>query len=284
MRSRITGKALARHGSRVSVSPSLNLNMWSWQTVVPRSLPWAWPSIMKPHVPQMLAAVVANTIGSLPSSTSRSFGMSIASRPRRWRPRRSGTSRSARERSGRSDARPSVDGDVSLMRSSCAVCGRRESGLLVASLRASRTGKRSRSRPGLVRRSIPRRSSARSCRRRAWPALFRLVLLAEVAAGALLTGERVGGHELCELKRRRRPSRVPGSCTGDAHVLPELVADLADADGAQASRLRTCRPCRASCNRAHGGSCRRCGRLSPRGCGPRTSRSARPPSPPGGRR
>ena len=34
MRSLTTGKALARHGSIVIVSPSLNCRMWSWQTVV----------------------------------------------------------------------------------------------------------------------------------------------------------------------------------------------------------------------------------------------------------
>ena len=33
-RSLTTGNASARHGSIVSVSPSLKLRMWSWQTVV----------------------------------------------------------------------------------------------------------------------------------------------------------------------------------------------------------------------------------------------------------
>ncbi len=37
----MTGKALARHGSRVKESPSLKNRMWSWHTVVPRRGPWA---------------------------------------------------------------------------------------------------------------------------------------------------------------------------------------------------------------------------------------------------
>ena len=67
MRSRITGKAVARHGSMVMVSPSVNLRMCSWQVAVPRSGPWAWPLIITPQVPQMPSRQsLSNTIGSLP--------------------------------------------------------------------------------------------------------------------------------------------------------------------------------------------------------------------------
>jgi hypothetical protein len=52
-RSLTIGNALARHGSSHSSSPSLNLRMCSWHTVVPRSGPCATPLIMKPHMPQM---------------------------------------------------------------------------------------------------------------------------------------------------------------------------------------------------------------------------------------
>ena len=48
----MTGKALARHGSIVMTSPSLKLRMCSWQVVV-FSGPWAWPEIIRPHMPQM---------------------------------------------------------------------------------------------------------------------------------------------------------------------------------------------------------------------------------------
>ncbi len=41
MRSLMMGKARARHGSTVMVSPSVNLRMWSWHVAVPRSGPWA---------------------------------------------------------------------------------------------------------------------------------------------------------------------------------------------------------------------------------------------------
>ena len=44
-RSLMTGKAFARHGSMVIVSPSLKWRMWSWHTVVARSGPWAMPLI-----------------------------------------------------------------------------------------------------------------------------------------------------------------------------------------------------------------------------------------------
>ena len=53
MRSFTIGKASARHGSTVIVAPSVNLRMWSWQVAVPPSGPWAWPSIISEHVPQM---------------------------------------------------------------------------------------------------------------------------------------------------------------------------------------------------------------------------------------
>ena len=62
------GKAPARHGSIVIVSPSANLRMWSWHVAVPRWGPWAWPLIISEHVPQMPSRQSwSNVIGSWPS-------------------------------------------------------------------------------------------------------------------------------------------------------------------------------------------------------------------------
>ena len=49
----MTGKASARQGSRVRLSPSLKLRMWSWQVVVRSLGPWGWPLMTMPQVPQM---------------------------------------------------------------------------------------------------------------------------------------------------------------------------------------------------------------------------------------
>ena len=75
------GNALARHGSTVIVTPLSNLRMCSWHVAVPRCGPWAWPSIISEHVPQMPSRQSwSNTIASLPSAISRSLRMSSSSR------------------------------------------------------------------------------------------------------------------------------------------------------------------------------------------------------------
>ena len=62
-----TGKARARQGSRVSVSPSLKRRMCSWQTVVHASGPCGRPLTRNPHVPQMPSRQSeSNAIGSSP--------------------------------------------------------------------------------------------------------------------------------------------------------------------------------------------------------------------------
>lgn len=52
-RSFTTGNALARNGSIQMVSPSLNLRMWSWQVVMPVSLLWGTPLMVREHMPQI---------------------------------------------------------------------------------------------------------------------------------------------------------------------------------------------------------------------------------------
>ena len=52
-RSLMIGKALARHGSMVMVSPSLKWRMCSWQVAVPRWPPWGMPLMTSEHMPQM---------------------------------------------------------------------------------------------------------------------------------------------------------------------------------------------------------------------------------------
>ena len=47
------GNAAARHGSTTISAPLWNLRMCSWHVAVPRCGPWAWPSIISEHVPQM---------------------------------------------------------------------------------------------------------------------------------------------------------------------------------------------------------------------------------------
>src|SRR3954471_10443222 len=80
-RSLITGKALARQGSSVSVSPSLKTRMCSWQTVVARIGPCGMPSTMKPHVPQIPSRQSeSNAIGSSPRAISPSLTTSSISR------------------------------------------------------------------------------------------------------------------------------------------------------------------------------------------------------------
>ena len=81
MRSLITGKAAARHGSMKISSPSWNLRMWSWQVAVPFWGPWAWPLIIIPHEPQMPSRQsCSKAMGSLPSALRRSLTMSSISR------------------------------------------------------------------------------------------------------------------------------------------------------------------------------------------------------------
>src|SRR4051812_27222657 len=80
-RSLMIGKALARQGSSVSVSPSLNERMCSWHTVVPRIGPCARPSIRNPHVPQIPSRQSeSNAIGSCPFAISPSLTTSSISR------------------------------------------------------------------------------------------------------------------------------------------------------------------------------------------------------------
>ncbi len=63
----MTGKAAARHGSTVIVSPSANERMWSWQLVV-TSGPCASPLIISEHAPQMPSRQSeSNATGSSPS-------------------------------------------------------------------------------------------------------------------------------------------------------------------------------------------------------------------------
>ena len=79
-RSLITGKASARHGSTVIVSPSLKLRMCSWQVVV-TSGPCAMPEIIIPQVPQMPSRQSeSNAIGSIPCAMRFSLSSSSISR------------------------------------------------------------------------------------------------------------------------------------------------------------------------------------------------------------
>src|SRR5690349_7180952 len=80
-RSLTIGKARARQGSRISVSPSRNDRMCSWHTVDPRAGPWGSPSIRNPHVPQMPSRQSeSNAIGSSPRAISPSLTTSSISR------------------------------------------------------------------------------------------------------------------------------------------------------------------------------------------------------------
>ena len=80
-RSLITGKAVARQGSIVIVSPSLKLRMWSWQAVVARRGPWAAPLMTIPQVPQMPSRQSwSKAMGSSPRPMSPSLTTSSISR------------------------------------------------------------------------------------------------------------------------------------------------------------------------------------------------------------
>ena len=79
-RSLMIGKASARHGSTVIVSPSLKERMCSWQVVV-FSGPCAWPEIIRPHIPQMPSRQSeSKAIGSSPLALSCSLRTSSISR------------------------------------------------------------------------------------------------------------------------------------------------------------------------------------------------------------
>ena len=81
IRSRMTGNARARHGSITIVSPSRKWRMWSWQTVVARSGPWAMPLMTSPHMPQMPSRQSwSKAIGSSPLVVSSSLTTSSISR------------------------------------------------------------------------------------------------------------------------------------------------------------------------------------------------------------
>ena len=80
-RSLTTGKALARQGSMVIVSPSRNRRMCSWHTVPPGSGPWATPLTITPHAPQMPSRQSeSNAMGSSPLRISPSLTTSSISR------------------------------------------------------------------------------------------------------------------------------------------------------------------------------------------------------------
>ena len=80
-RSLTRGKAAARQGSMVRVSPSLKLRMWSWQAVVAARGPWAMPLITTPQVPQIPSRQSwSKAMGSSPSVMRRSFTTSSISR------------------------------------------------------------------------------------------------------------------------------------------------------------------------------------------------------------
>ena len=53
LRSLLIGKALARHGSMVMVSPSANVRVCSEQVEAPFSGPWARPLMNRSREPQM---------------------------------------------------------------------------------------------------------------------------------------------------------------------------------------------------------------------------------------
>ena len=79
-RSLMTGKASARHGSMLIVSPSRNSRMCNWQVVVVTG-PCALPLIMRPHMPQMPSRQsLSNAIGSSPLAMSDSLSTSSISR------------------------------------------------------------------------------------------------------------------------------------------------------------------------------------------------------------
>ena len=81
IRSLMTGKASARQGSMVTLSPSLKLRMCSWQVVVRSRGPWGRPLITMPQVPQMPSRQSwSKVMGSSPLRMRPSFTMSSISR------------------------------------------------------------------------------------------------------------------------------------------------------------------------------------------------------------
>ena len=81
IRSRCTGNAVARHGSIVMVSLSLNCRICNWQAVVPCWPPWGTPLMTMEQVPQIPSRQSeSNAIGSLPSAIMPSFTTSSISR------------------------------------------------------------------------------------------------------------------------------------------------------------------------------------------------------------
>src|ERR1051325_11087308 len=80
-RSLIGGKAFARHGSIVIVSPSLKCRMCNWQVAVPRWPPCGMPLMTSEHMPQMPSRQSeSNAIGSSPRSINPSLTTSSISR------------------------------------------------------------------------------------------------------------------------------------------------------------------------------------------------------------
>ena len=81
IRSLMIGNARARHGSTTISTSSENVRMCSWHVAVPRCGPWACPSIISEHVPQMPSRQSwSNTMASLPSWIRRSLSTSSSSR------------------------------------------------------------------------------------------------------------------------------------------------------------------------------------------------------------
>ena len=168
-RSLSTGKARARHGSTVIVSPSRKLRMCSWQVVTPGRGPCGMPLIVIEHMPQMPSRQSwSKAKVSWPALMSCSLSMSIISRneaevgtagsacsskapgwPRRWRQTRSLSARVV---------------SFPLSWTMVITC---KSGWRVGSPR--RRGVR-RGGPGADRRrSTARRRRGHTARRRAWP-------------------------------------------------------------------------------------------------------------------
>ena len=198
--------ATARRRSR---RRSSNLRMCSWHVAVPRCGPWAWPSIISEHVPQMPSRQSwSNTIASLPSAIRRSLRTSSSSRNEASSLISSIVVglEAARRRRGRPGAR------------SCSVRLRRALRSLVA--------------PGLevddlVLELLPRGAigaigSPVHSHAATWAkllvvaqrlALLGLVLGAEVPAAALLDARGRRGTSACRARRSRRrgrPSRASG--------------------------------------------------------------------------
>ena len=168
-RSLRTGKARARHGSTVIVSPSRKLRMCSWQVVTPGSGPCGMPLMVIEHMPQMPSRQSwSKAKVSLPCLMSCSLSMSIISRneaevgtaasacsskapgwPRRWRQTRSLSAR------------------VVSFPFSWTMAVTCKSGWRVGSPR--RRGTRRGGRGAGRRRSRPRRRRGRTARHRAWP-------------------------------------------------------------------------------------------------------------------